>query len=97
MLWQLATPANWNPKEIEQILNESQERFKDLPMKIKFVRNGSLVLMTTIAAKDLKESTTFQNAVKAFLTRMVEVCNIDTTIKCNVDVTLHILKSDEGK
>ncbi|CAC5380206.1 unnamed protein product [Mytilus coruscus] len=97
VLWQLATPANWNPIEIEQILTKFQERFKDLPMKIKFVRNGSLVIMTTITAKDLKDSKTFQSAVKVFLTRMVEVCNIDTTVTSNVDVTLHILKSDEMK
>lgn len=97
MLWQLVTPANWNAVEVEEILTRFEEKFNDLPMKIKFVRNGSLVIMTTVSAEVFKESSAFQSAVKAFLTRMVEICHIDTHMSCIVDVTLHILKSDKSK
>lgn len=97
MLWQLVTPANWNAVEVEEILTRFEEKFNDLPMKIKFVRNGSLVIMTTVSAEVFKESSAFQSAVKAFLTRMVEICHIDTHMSCNVDVTLHILESDKSK
>ncbi|XP_052086380.1 uncharacterized protein LOC127723682 [Mytilus californianus] len=51
--------------------------------------------MTTVPAKVANDSTDFHSAVKAFLTRMVEVCQIDTTVPCNVEVTLHILNSNE--
>ncbi|VDI79133.1 Hypothetical predicted protein [Mytilus galloprovincialis] len=95
VLWQLVTPANWNAVAVEEILTRFEERFNDLPMKIKFVRNGSLVIMTTVSAEVFKESSAFQSAVKAFLTRMVEICHIDTHVSCNVDVTLHILESDK--
>ncbi|CAG2228700.1 unnamed protein product [Mytilus edulis] len=95
VLWQLVTPANWNAVEVEEILTRFEEKFNDLPMKIKFVRNGSLVIMTTVSAEVFKESSAFQSAVKAFLTRMVEICHIDTHMSCNVDVTLHILESDK--
>lgn len=97
MLWQLATPEHWNAAEVEQILTKCEDKFKDIPMKIKFVRKGSLVIMTTIAAKVLKDSKDFQSAVEIFLTRMVDVCSIDTTVKCIVDVTVHILNRDECK
>lgn len=95
VLWKLATPENWNAVEIEQMLKMFVDRFKDLQVKIKFVQSGSLVIMTTVPAKVANDSTDFQCAVKAFLTRMVEVCQIDTKVSCNVDVTLHILNSNK--
>ncbi|CAG2228694.1 unnamed protein product [Mytilus edulis] len=95
LLWQLATPEHWNAAEVEQILTKCEDMFKDLPIKIKFVRKGSLVIMTTVAVEVLKNSPAFQSAIKSFLTRMVEVCNINTHVNCDVDVTLHVLNINE--
>lgn len=95
MLWQLATPENWNATEIEEVLTKYEDKFKDMPVKIKFVRKGSLLIMTTVSTKALKDSTAFQNAVKDFLSMLVEVCKIDVNVSCDVDVTLRILNKDE--
>lgn len=95
VLWKLVTPENWNTEEVKHMMTKLDECFQDLPFKIKFVRTGSIVILTTVDAKVMKISTALQSNVRAFLTRMVEVCNIETNIKCNVGVTLHILNSDQ--
>ena len=81
---------------MEETLRKDEEKFEDEEMQIKSVTCGSLTILTTISADVLNKPKAFKSAVCSFLTKMVEVCNINTDEPCQVEVTLHILEASEG-
>ncbi|XP_052086378.1 uncharacterized protein LOC127723680 isoform X2 [Mytilus californianus] len=94
VLWQIETPEHWNLEAVEATLrnpSNNDEQFKE-----KFVRKGSLIMLTTIAASILIDPEAFEAAVISFLTKMIDDCNINTDTPCRLDVTLHILNANEG-
>ncbi|XP_071144026.1 uncharacterized protein [Mytilus edulis] len=93
VLWQIATPEHWNLEAVEATLRSPSQ--KDESFKIKFVKKGSLIMLTTIAASVLGDSKAFEAAVMSFLTKMIEDCGINTEIPGRVDVRLHILNANE--
>ncbi|XP_052086622.1 uncharacterized protein LOC127723947 [Mytilus californianus] len=93
VLWQIATPKHWNLEEVEATLRDPLN--KDAQFKKKFVRKGSLIMLTTIATSILSDTEAFEAAVISFLTKMIEDCDINTEIPCRLDVTLHILNANE--
>ncbi|CAC5417726.1 unnamed protein product [Mytilus coruscus] len=93
VLWQIATPEDWDLEAVVATLRNPSN--KDTLFKKKFVRKGSLIMLTTIAASILSDSEAFEAAVISFLTKMIEDCDINTEIPCRVDVTLHILNANE--
>lgn len=95
MLWHLKFPRDWNEKDVADKLKEYEKLADDI--KIKFVREGSLIILTTVPWDILRNKIKYENAIKMFLTRMMEVCNIDTEKECRVKATLHLLKNDEGE
>ncbi|CAG2237321.1 unnamed protein product [Mytilus edulis] len=94
VLWQLGTPQHWNLDAVEAILSNPVR--KDETFKMKFVKKGSLIMLTTIAASVLSNSEAFEAAIFSFLTKVIEDCDINTEIPGRVDVTLHILNDNEG-
>ncbi|XP_052086387.1 uncharacterized protein LOC127723685 [Mytilus californianus] len=92
-MWQIATPGDWNLEVVEATLRNPSN--KDEIFKKIFVRKGSLIMLTTIASSILRDPEAFESAVISFLTKMIEDCNINTEIPCQVDVTLHILNANE--
>ncbi|CAC5417732.1 unnamed protein product [Mytilus coruscus] len=93
VLWQIATPENWNLEEVVATLRNPSN--KDEHFKKKFVRKGSLIMLTTIASNILSDSEAFEAAVISFLTKMIEDCDITTEMPGRVDVRLHILNANE--
>lgn len=94
VLWQIATPEHWNLEAVEATLRSPSQKIESF--KIKFVKKGSLIMLTTIAASVLGDSNAFETAVMSFLTKMIEDCGINTEIPGRVDVRLHILNANEG-
>lgn len=97
MLWHLKTPKEWNEKDVADALKNYERMSDNQDIKIKFVREGSLILLTTVPYGILHDKDKYEHAIQKFLTRMMDVCNIDTKRACHVKATLHILKHDEGK
>ncbi|VDI22301.1 Hypothetical predicted protein, partial [Mytilus galloprovincialis] len=93
VLWQIATPEHWNLEDVEATLRNPLQ--KDDFFKIKFVKKGSLIMLTTVAASVLSDSQAFEAAVMSFLTKMIEDCDINTEISSRVDVKIHILNANE--
>lgn len=85
-------PKDWNPEAIIATLRDQANKL----FKIKFVRKGSLIMLTTISASILSDSELFEAAVMSFLTKMMEDCDINTEIPGRVEVKLHILNVNEG-
>ncbi|CAC5417707.1 unnamed protein product [Mytilus coruscus] len=90
VLWQIATPKHWNLEATLRNPSNNDEQFKK-----KFVRKGSLIMLTTIAKSVLSDPDAFEAAVISFLTKMIEDCDINTEIPGRVDVRLHILNTNE--
>ncbi|CAG2228400.1 CASP6 [Mytilus edulis] len=82
---------DWNPEAIIATLRDQANKL----FKIKFVRKGSLIMLTTISASILSDSELFEAAVMSFLTKMMEDCDINTEIPGRVEVKLHILNANE--
>lgn len=97
MLWHIKTPSNWNEKEVAEALKDIEKLAEKLDIEIKFVRYGSLIILTTVPYGILHNKVKYEHAIEMFLTRMVDVCNINTEMACRVKVSLHLLKLDEGK
>ncbi|CAC5405874.1 unnamed protein product [Mytilus coruscus] len=95
VLWQLTTPKGWDLEEVVAKLKDAA--VQDEVVKIKYVKKGSLIIMTTVAASTLNDQEAFETAVKNFLNKIVEVCHINTKVHAQVDVRLHILNPDEVK
>ncbi|VDI18934.1 Hypothetical predicted protein [Mytilus galloprovincialis] len=93
VLWQFSTPKNWNLEQVEATLRNPLN--KDEHFKKKFVRKGSLIMLTTIATSILRDGEAFETAVMSFITKMIKDCDINTEIPGQVDVTLHILNVNE--
>lgn len=95
VLWQMATPQGWDIEEVEAKLKDPA--FQGEMVKIKFVKRGSLIIMTTISTWILNDQKTFETAIKTFLDKLIEVCQIDTKVHAQVVIRLHILDPNEGK
>ncbi|XP_052063937.1 uncharacterized protein LOC127703939 [Mytilus californianus] len=95
VLWQMATPQGWDIEEVEAKLKDPT--FEGEVVKTKFVKKGSLIIMTTISASILNDQKAFETAIKSFLDKLVEVCHIDTKVHAQVDIRLHILDPNEVK
>ncbi|XP_071138752.1 uncharacterized protein [Mytilus edulis] len=89
VLWQFATPPGWDIEEVEAKLTDPL--FQDEMVKIKFVKRGSLIMMTTISATILIDQKAFETAVKSFLNKLVEVCHINTKVHAKVSIRIHLL------
>ncbi|VDI49269.1 Hypothetical predicted protein, partial [Mytilus galloprovincialis] len=96
VLWHLKTPKEWNEKDVANALKDDFEKLADKQaFKIKFVREGSLIILTAVPYSILHNKFNYEHAIQMFLTKMMDVCSIDTKIACNVKATLHILENDE--
>ncbi|XP_071144027.1 uncharacterized protein [Mytilus edulis] len=93
VLWQISTPEDCDLEAVVATLRRLSQ--KDELFKIKFVRKGSLIMLTTIAASVLRDANVFEAAVMSFLTKMIEDCDINTEIRSRVDVKIHILNANE--
>ncbi|CAG2254400.1 unnamed protein product [Mytilus edulis] len=94
VLWQIATPKDWNLEAVEATLRNPSN--KDDQFKKKFVRKGSLIMLTTILASILSDSEAFESAIMSFLTKMIEDCDIKTETPGRLEVRLHLLDANEG-
>lgn len=94
VLWQIATPENWDLEAVEAYLKDPSN--KDETFKMKFVRKGSLIMLTTIKASILRDPEAFEAAVISFLAKIIEDCDINKKIPGLVDARLHILNATEG-
>lgn len=94
-MWQLTTPKGWDLEEVVAKLKDVT--VEDEVLKIKYVKKGSLIIMTTVEASTLNDQESFETAVKNFLNKIVKICHINTNEHAQVDVRLHILNPDEGK
>lgn len=97
MLWHISTPSVWNEKDLAETLKDIEKLAENNDIKIKFVRYGSLIILTTVPYGILYDKFKYEHAIKMFLTRMMDVCKINTEMACHVKATLHILEHDEGK
>lgn len=93
VLWQMAIPQQWNLEGVEATLRNQSN--KDGVCKKKFVRKGSLIMLTTIASRILSDPEAFEAAVISFLVKMIEDCEINTEIPDRLDVRLHISNANE--
>ncbi|CAC5415367.1 unnamed protein product [Mytilus coruscus] len=91
----IKTPRGWNDKAIAEALKDPKRMPDKQDFQIKFVREGSLIILTTVPYGILYDKFKYEHAIKMFLTRMMDVCNIDTERACHVKATLHILERDE--
>lgn len=72
-------------KKVIPTWNEDDNYFQILSARI-----GSLVIKTTANPDVMKDRETFQNAIKSFLKKLVEVCEIDTSVPVTVPVEINI-------
>lgn len=96
----MTTPKGWDLEEVVATLKDATVQdatIQEGVVKVKYVKKGSLIIMTTITANILNDQKSFETAVKSFLNKIVDVCHINTKVKAQVDVRLHILNSNEGK
>ena len=87
--WKLATPNTWDVLKIKNTL----ERFtcsSDEGFEIEFVYTGSLVIITKVPEHILSNYDDFKSAVRSFLAKIVEVCQLDTDTPTVVKVDLSI-------
>lgn len=99
-MWQLTTPTGWDLEEVIATLKDATIQDATLQeglVKVKYVKKGSLIIMTAITANILNDQKAFETAVKSFLNKIVDVCHINTKVKAQVDIRLHILNQNEGK
>ncbi|CAC5401525.1 unnamed protein product [Mytilus coruscus] len=95
VLWHLKTPKEWNEKAVADALKDFEKLADKQAFKIKFVREGSLIILTTVPYGILHNKFNYEHAIKMFLTSLMGVCKINTERACHVKATLHILENDE--
>jgi hypothetical protein len=87
--WKLATPKTWNVSDIKNALDTipclSNEGFE-----IEAVYIGSLVIRTIVPEHILSNYNDFKSAVRSFLAKIVEVCQLETDTPTVVKVDLNI-------
>ena len=87
--WKLATPDTWNVSKIKNTL----ERLPCLSIEgfeIEFVYIGSLVIRTKVPEHILSNYDDFKSAVRLFLAKIVDACQLDTDTPTVVKVDLNI-------
>ena len=87
--WKLATPDTWNVSKIKNTL----KRFPCLSsewLEIEFVYIGSLVIRTKVPEHILSNYDDYKSAVRSFLAKIVEACQLDTDTPTVVKVDLNI-------
>jgi hypothetical protein len=87
--WKLATPDTWIVSKIKNTL----ERFSYLLnewFEIECVYIGSLVIRTKVPEHILSNYDDFKSAVRSFLAKIVEACQLDTDTPTVVKVDLNI-------
>ena len=89
MEWKLATPDTWNVSEIKNTLQNISCLLKQW-FEIEFVYIGSLVILTIVPEHILSNYDNFKSAVRSFLAKIVEVCQLDTDTPTVVKVDLNI-------
>ena len=87
--WKLATPDTWNVSEIKNTLQNVSCLLKQW-FEIEFVYIGSLVIITIVPEHILSNYDDFKSAVRSFLTKIVEVCQLETDTPTVVKVDLNI-------
>ena len=87
--WKLATPDTWNVSEIKNTLQNVSCLLKQW-FEIEFVYIGSLVIRTIVPEHILSNYDDFKSAVRSFLAKIVEVCQLDTDTPTVVKVDLNI-------
>ena len=87
--WKLATPDTWNVLEMKNTLQNFSCLFKPC-FEIEFIYIGSLVIRTIVPEHILSNYDDFKSAVRSFLAKIVEVCQLDTDTPTVVKVDLNI-------
>ena len=87
--WKLATPDTWNVSEIKNTLQNFSCLLKQW-FEIEFVYIGSLVIRTIVPEHILSNYDDFKSAVRSFLAKIVEVCQLETDTPTVVKVDLNI-------
>ena len=87
--WKLAIPVTWIASEIMRTL-QNCSRFINQLFEIESVCMGSLVIMTIVPEHILSNYDDFMSAVRSFLAKIVEVCQLDTDTPTVVKVDLSI-------
>ena len=88
--WKLATPDTWDVSEIKNTLQNVSCLLKQW-FEIEFVYIGSLVIQTIVPEHILSNYDNFKSAVRSFLAKIVEVCQLDTDTPTVVKVDLNII------
>ena len=87
--WKLATPDTWNVSEIKNTLHKFSSLLKQW-FEIEFVYIGSLVIRTIVPEHILSNYDEFKSAVRSFLAKIVEICQLDTDTPTVVKVILSV-------
>jgi hypothetical protein len=87
--WKLATPDTWNASKMKISL-ECFPCLSNECFEIEFVSIGSLVIRTKVPEHILSNYDDFKSAVRSFLAKIVEVCQLDTDTPTVVKVDLNI-------
>ena len=87
--WKLATPDTWNVSKIKDTL-QKYCLFRLGCFEIEGVDIGSLVIRTIVPEHILSNYDDFKSAVRSFLAKIVEVCQLDTDTPKVVKVDLNI-------
>lgn len=85
--YKIESPETWDNLKMVAILNKIKKLHNFHILKAEV---GSLVIKTTANPDIMKDRETFQNAVRAFLEKLVEVCQIDTSIPATIPVEISI-------
>ena len=89
--WKLAIPDTWNASEIKRTLQNYSCLFMyNHWFEIESVYIGSLVIRTIVPEHILSNYDDFKSAVRSFLAKIVEVCQLDTDTPTVVKVDLSI-------
>jgi hypothetical protein len=94
--WKLATSDTWNVSKIKNALEHWSGSLKQW-FEIEFVYIGSLVIGTTVPEHILSNYDAFKSAVRSFLAKIVEVCQLDTDTPTVVKVDLNIFTEIPSK
>jgi hypothetical protein len=87
--WKLATSDTWNVSKIKNTLEHLSGSLEQW-FEIEFVYIGSLVIGTIVPEHILLNYDAFKSAVRSFLAKIVEVCQLDTDTPTVVKVDLSI-------
>lgn len=98
--WKIETPGHLEQKkgDIVKVLKKAFDIVKiSTSHEIEDVYEGSITIDTLLPMSKLQYTEAFHHSIRNFLTTIVNICGIDTTIPLKVKVQITLCDLDQGR